>query len=146
MKRFLLLLLLIATSASADMDVRLALNWVAPTENRDGSPLTDLAGYRAYWGYAPGDYQASVTIDDAAATSATVTPVGVPSGATIYVVLTAFDVDGNESAHSNQVFFGPFIEEPDTAVDVVITWPNPPSEIGATARIVRCGTAECRIK
>lgn len=31
------------------------LNWQAPTENTDGTPLTDLAGYRIYYGVDPAD-------------------------------------------------------------------------------------------
>ena len=30
--------------------VTVALSWTAPTQNLDGTVLTDLAGYRIYWG------------------------------------------------------------------------------------------------
>src|SRR5687767_6502029 len=39
-----------------------ALAWVAPTQNADGSPLSDLAGYRILYGTTPGDYTKTVTI------------------------------------------------------------------------------------
>src|SRR5690606_32266329 len=42
------------------------LSWEAPTENEDGSPLTDLAGYKIYWGTQPDEYTNSVTIDNPA--------------------------------------------------------------------------------
>jgi len=142
MKRLLTAaLLLCSLPAAADMDIRIALNWLPPSENVDGTPLTDLAGFRAYWGYSSGDYEASITIDDHTATSATITPVGVPSGSTIWIVLTAFDLDGNESQFSNEIFFGPYFEIDANPVNV----PNPPTEIGATARIVRCGGASCQV-
>ncbi len=32
------------------------LSWTPPTQNTDGSPLTDLAGYRVYWGTSSGNY------------------------------------------------------------------------------------------
>ena len=33
------------------------LSWTPPTENEDGTPLMDLAGYRVYWGQSPGTYE-----------------------------------------------------------------------------------------
>src|SRR3990167_6643637 len=32
------------------------LMWEAPTSNIDGSPLTDLSGYKVYWGAVSGTY------------------------------------------------------------------------------------------
>ncbi len=32
------------------------LNWTAPTQNEDGTTLTDLDGYKIYWGTTPGSY------------------------------------------------------------------------------------------
>lgn len=34
----------------------ISLSWIAPTENTDGTPLTDLAGYKIYYGPASGQY------------------------------------------------------------------------------------------
>jgi len=31
------------------------LSWTAPTENSDGSPLTDLAGYKIHYGSSHGN-------------------------------------------------------------------------------------------
>jgi ABC-type glycerol-3-phosphate transport system substrate-binding protein len=33
------------------------LTWDAPTTNVDGTPLTDLAGYKVYYGTALGNYK-----------------------------------------------------------------------------------------
>lgn len=46
---------------------KMFVTWVAPTKNTDGSPLTDLAGYRVEWGScsAPnvfGTFQAGVNV------------------------------------------------------------------------------------
>lgn len=76
-----------------------SLSWEPPTENIDGSALTDLAGYRLYVGQASGSYTDVVALNDATATSHT---VKLASGS-YYVVMTAVDADGNESAHSNEV-------------------------------------------
>lgn len=77
--------------------------WEPPTENVDGTPLTDLAGYSIYFGTSPGMYPNSRTLSVAQAEAGDNclnirTAVGE-----YYVVATAFDTDGNESAHSNMV-------------------------------------------
>ena len=77
----------------------LTLSWVAPTENVDGSALTDLAGYRIYWGVASRSYDDFVQLNDATVTAHTEV---VPEG-DYYVAMTALDDDGNESAYSNEV-------------------------------------------
>jgi hypothetical protein len=38
------------------------LSWEAPTSNTNGSPLTDLAGYRIYYGSAPGELTQTIQI------------------------------------------------------------------------------------
>ena len=77
----------------------LALNWQAPTENVDGTPLTDLASYRIYYGEGSRNYFETVNVADPAALMHSFTLI---SGS-YYVAMTAIDVDGNESAFSNEV-------------------------------------------
>ncbi len=74
------------------------LDWMPPTTNKDGSPLTDLAGYRVYWGTTPGSYPNSVTVDNPGIASYMVENL-VPS--TYYFVTTAFNIAGIESEFSN---------------------------------------------
>ncbi|MAT84451.1 MAG: hypothetical protein CMD39_09200 [Gammaproteobacteria bacterium] len=76
-----------------------SLNWQAPTENTDGSLLTDLSGYRIYYGLRSGDYTDSVLIGAAASTSHALELV---SGE-YYFAMTALDAEGNESGYSNEV-------------------------------------------
>ena len=45
------------------------LAWDTPTRNADGSLLTDLAGYRIYYGTASGDYTETIAIRSAGVTS-----------------------------------------------------------------------------
>lgn len=45
------------------------LSWTAPTQNEDGSTLTDLAGYKVFWGTTPGSYPNSVTINNSGLTT-----------------------------------------------------------------------------
>jgi hypothetical protein len=74
------------------------LTWEAPTQNVDGSPLTDLAGYRLYWGPAPGNYSSSVTIANPGITTYVVEQL---TPGTWYFVATALNSRGVESGDSN---------------------------------------------
>lgn len=48
------------------------LSWAKPTRNVDGTALTNLAGYRIYYGKTPGQYAYSVAIGSANITSAVI--------------------------------------------------------------------------
>ena len=89
-------------SAMAMVSVTLidkTLRWQAPTQNVDGSTLTDLAGYRIYWGLSSRNYVDNHTINSPLVTQWEAT---VPAGE-YYFALTAFDSEDNESAYSNEV-------------------------------------------
>jgi hypothetical protein len=75
------------------------LHWQPPTQNVDGTPLTDLAGYNVHWGTRSRSYQGSHTIHDPSVTrwEADIAP------GTYYFSLTAFDTDGSQSSYSNEV-------------------------------------------
>ncbi len=75
------------------------LRWQAPTQNVDGSPLDDLAGFVVYWGSESRQYSSSHRISNADATEWL---ADVPAGS-YFFALTAFDTEGNESAYSNEV-------------------------------------------
>ena len=77
----------------------MSLNWVAPTENVDGTPLTDLARYRVYYGTSSRSYGTPVQVNNPAATSVQITA----ASGDYYVAMTAIDAEGNESAYSNEV-------------------------------------------
>jgi hypothetical protein len=76
------------------------LNWIAPTQNEDGSQLTDLAGYKIYYGTSPGSYSNEITINNPGITSYVVSSLA-PN--TWYFVSTSFNASGMESDFSNQV-------------------------------------------
>jgi hypothetical protein len=78
----------------------ITLSWTAPTYNTDGSVLTDLDGYRIYWGTAPGQYRNSVTIDNESITVYVLE--NIPVG-TYEFVATSFNSAGVESNYSNPV-------------------------------------------
>ena len=74
------------------------LNWNAPTTNTDGSALTDLAGYKIYWGTAQGNYPNTQTLTGTGVQTYVVSQL---TPATWFFVVTAFDAQGNESTYSN---------------------------------------------
>jgi hypothetical protein len=74
------------------------LSWVPPTTNVDGSRLTNLSGYRVYWGTASGSYPNSVTLNNGGLASYVVTDL---APGTYYFVVTARNSAGVESAFSN---------------------------------------------
>ena len=76
------------------------LSWQAPTTRMDGSPLTNLAGYRIRYGTSSGNYTNVVTIANGSVTNAVV-PNLVPG--TWYFVTTAYDASGYESDFSAPV-------------------------------------------
>tara|TARA_R110002096_G_scaffold8803_2_gene35851 strand:- start:5249 stop:7762 length:2514 start_codon:yes stop_codon:yes gene_type:complete len=73
------------------------LNWTAPTENDDGSALTDLAGYKLYWGTVSGNYPNSITINNPSVTTYIVDNL---SPGTYEFVATSFNSSGVESIYS----------------------------------------------
>ena len=75
------------------------LSWVAPSENVDGSQLTDLAGYRIYYGLSSRSYSDMVELVDPGMTSHT---LSLASG-DYFMAMTALDGEGNESGYSNEV-------------------------------------------
>jgi chitinase len=103
-----LLLLLLAQNAFAG-HVTLAWNAVS---------AVDLAGYILYYGYAPGSYSLSVD----AGNSTTAALSGLDQGRTYYFAATAYDVDGYESAFSNEVSYTVPVADPG-APSVTITSP-----------------------
>lgn len=74
------------------------LSWTPPTQKTDGSPLTDLAGYKIYWGTSKGNYTHSATLSNPGLTSYVIDQL---TPATWYFVATAFDSSGVESSFSN---------------------------------------------
>jgi hypothetical protein len=86
-----------STSASST-DGTATLSWSAPTENADGTPVTDLAGYRVYYGTSPGDLSQSIEVSGAQTTTYEVE--NLPAG-TYYFAVAAYNTSGVESAQSN---------------------------------------------
>jgi hypothetical protein len=74
------------------------LTWQPPTQNTDGSPLTNLAGYRVYWGLSASNLASSVTLNNAGLTSYVVQNL---APGTYYFAVSALNSLGVESELSN---------------------------------------------
>jgi len=76
------------------------LTWAAPDTNIDGTPLTDLAGYRIYYGNVQGQYDHQLEISGAGTMTAVVDNL---SKGAWYFAATALNSQGLESEYSNEV-------------------------------------------
>jgi hypothetical protein len=75
------------------------LSWTPPTQNTNGSPLTDFAAYKIYYGNESGNYPTSIQIDNPGI--ATYVIDGLTPN-TYYFVVTAINSSGVESGFSNE--------------------------------------------
>jgi hypothetical protein len=73
------------------------LTWTAPTENTDGTPLTDLAGYTIYYGTDSSDLNQTIQVPIPSATSYEIS--NLPSGI-YYFAVAAFTAEGMQSDQS----------------------------------------------
>lgn len=80
-------------------NVSATLSWTPPTQNEDGTPLSDLAGYNLYYGTTSGSYPNQIRVDNPGITSFVVTNL---SPNTYYFVATAFNSTGLESSFSQE--------------------------------------------
>ncbi len=78
------------------------LRWTAPAARTDGSPLSlsEIDGYRIYYGTGRGNYTRQVVLANGSATSATINNI---NNGTYFLVMTTYDNNGLESARSGEV-------------------------------------------
>jgi len=74
------------------------LTWTAPTQNVDGTALTNLAGYRVYYGTSSSALTQSVQVSNAGVTTYLVENL---SPATYYFSVRSYTSTGVESTNSN---------------------------------------------
>ncbi|MDB6087766.1 MAG: hypothetical protein JWN85_550 [Gammaproteobacteria bacterium] len=74
------------------------IGWLPPTQNADGSILTNLAGYRVYYGTTTSQLDHSVTITNPGLTRYVISNL---TPATWYFALTAYNTGGQESDRSD---------------------------------------------
>jgi len=88
----------ITVTAPASQGGSVVLSWQAPTENMDGSPITNLAGYHIYYGTDADNLTSTITVNGADTTSYVVN--GLQEGA-YYFSVVAFNSAGLSSGKSN---------------------------------------------
>jgi hypothetical protein len=93
-----IIILLFSTSSYA---ANVTASWNAPTTNEDQSSLSDLAGYKIYYGLASGNYTGSIN----AGNVTTYQINNLVGGLTYYFAVTAQDTSGNESIYSEEQSF-----------------------------------------
>ena len=87
-----------AIAVNAVSNGRATLSWTAPTENTDGSALSNLAGYRIRYGTSSSSLTQTIVIDNASVTTYVVEDL---APATWYFAVTAVSSAGAESTNSN---------------------------------------------
>jgi hypothetical protein len=75
-----------------------ALSWTAPSQNTDGSALTNLSGYRIMYGTQPGAYTSSITLNTVGLTSYLVENLAAGKYYFALISLTSGGVDSSSSA------------------------------------------------
>lgn len=114
MKRWALFFaILLIPSLAAAATVQLVFEWDA---NREA----DLAGYRLYQSDISGQYTKGSFIQQVGKVTTTSEVIDILPGDATYFVLTAFDLDNNESGFSNEVTF--FLSETSPGIG-----PSPPT-------------------
>jgi hypothetical protein len=74
------------------------LSWTPPTQNTDGSALTNLAGYRIAYGTSPNALTQTVQVANVGVTRYTLDNL---SPGTYYFAVRAYTANGTESSNSN---------------------------------------------
>jgi hypothetical protein len=78
-----------------------SLDWAAPTTNTNGSALTNLGGYKIYYGTSSSRLSSTITISNPGLQTYVVE--GLPIGTTYYFAIVAVTTGGVESADSTVV-------------------------------------------
>lgn len=75
------------------------LAWDPPTTNEDGTPLTDLAGYKVYFGRSSGNYSQNIDVGNVT----TYEVDNLTNGLIYYFAVTAYNISNTESRYSEEV-------------------------------------------
>lgn len=74
--------------------------WLAPEQNTDGSYISDLAGYRIYYGMESGRYDRTIEINNVGLTTYVIDDL---RPGTYFIAATAFNQSNVQSDYSNEV-------------------------------------------
>lgn len=103
------------------------LSWLAPTQNVDGSPLTNLAGFKVYQALTAAGTLTATPIVISSPTAVTYGITGL-SPATYFWAMTAFNASGVESVQTAAVSKAVTLPTATASATVTVTTkPNPPT-------------------
>ncbi len=80
----------------------ITLSWSRPTQNSDGTSLTDLAGYTLHYGTSSEDYTGSIQITRATETSYVVSDSSFPPGK-YYFAISAYNAQQVSSSLTGEI-------------------------------------------
>jgi len=90
----------VASTPAQSKSQSITFSWEPPTQNSDGSPISNLAGYKIHYGTRTADYTQTVAVENAGLTRFVVD--NLPSG-TYYFAITAYNAQGLESPLSGEI-------------------------------------------
>ena len=90
----------VAVNAAGSSNGSATLSWTPPTRNTNGTTLSNLAGYRIYYGTSPTNLSRTVQLNNAGLTRYVVSDL---SASTWYFSVRAYTAGGAESANSTTV-------------------------------------------
>jgi hypothetical protein len=88
----------VKVTAAAPTSGSATLSWIPPTQNIDGTPITDLSGYHIYYGTNADALTSTITVNGGE--SSTYTVSGLSAG-TYYFSVVAYNAEGVDSPESN---------------------------------------------
>jgi len=91
-----------STTSSSPSSKSITLSWSRPTENSDGSSLTNLAGYTLHYGTSSEDYTGSIQITSATETSYVVSDSSFPPGK-YYFAISAYNAQQVSSSLTGEI-------------------------------------------
>ena len=89
-----------ASSLPAASSTAVSLTWIPPTENTDGTALTNLSGYDIHYGTSSGNYTQSIAVSNAGIATYVVDNL---TPGTYYFSVAAVNASGTESPMSSEV-------------------------------------------
>ena len=111
------------------------VSWVAPTQNTDGSTLTNLSGFKVLYGTSATALNTVVSVADPTATSKTLSGL---AGGTWFFTARAVNAAGAESDNGNvvsKVVTVPLLTASKSVTLVVNPKPKPPSNVQVTVAL-----------
>lgn len=89
-----------ATAGGGAGSGSVTLAWTPPTQNDDGSTLTDLSGYKIHYGTESGNYTSTVDVENPGLSRFDLS--SLPAGK-IFIAMTAVNAGGAQSEFSSEV-------------------------------------------